>query len=768
MKIQDILLFNPIDNKDRGKILLNNKPMDINDFFNSTDIFIQYPKEWYKSIKEKLQTDLNSFKIITLHGAASKGKTTFLHYISSKDTDFVSKYNFCMFNLVIFPTPFNDSLIDVLLQYNICIQLMENKDIICDKYLKWFDNNKEPLGIVETNEQSALFRQYIKDTKRGKSNDFYTYMKNNLKEDIDYTKYLFLIFMTNHIIINEKEIRNKKNVVFMIDDLDELSTVYLTNNIYSMSFDIFSGLQTITRKLFGEDFYFNQWGHIILSFRDTNHHLNSPIPDSSFDIKNFTTDIPFDPKYKGLPLKEILIKRVNCFKSHTNKNEWDKDTKYIIKVLEILLEKDPDFFEYKLIPLFNYDGRAIITMIINVSKQSSIRSLILIENDSEYYSDISQYSKFGARGILYSAIFTYLYNYGKDGRNSIFYNIVTKEIQDKVCNNIRMGLTGARSLYNYKEDARKENTRHLDKKYRGDIEEFAFSTQHAFSMRELCDKLNSWYDKPTIVEAIHDILNITANNFEKFVLVDYSGIHDKKRKIKDIIVEKLYKWKDENTDTHLEQLKIVLLPASIIYSEDVFIHYEYCNWVRFIRNDKRYSEESTNIKTIFQLFKESNSINTVLRNTIKYHIDNIYKECSLIVKNADTFFCDRYRERGFDTDSIDGLKGAVSNFKENGFAINNILFSSRLITSHIQYLNSFRKYIFKVKDEIDNTIAMHENIELNTIVLQTINNYINLYNSKKEGFKDINEIFNEITIEYDKAIMQLDKYVSIDAGITIR
>lgn len=360
MQIKNVLLYSPFDNKDWGKNLGQIDTENARDvgFFNSP-LFIKYAEDWYKATTKNIFEILRQNSIVTFHGAASKGKTTFLKYISLAKNVQNSNSVFCFLNLIEDTSSNEDILIEDVLEKLIDRQFQENKDLICNKYVELINNNQKNIFFKDIDAE-IFFREFIFAKQDGMTDDFYKNFKN-VSENVSGTLYaenLLFIVMTNFIIIYEQQIKQRNNIVYIFDNLDELSHIYLVNNIYNITLNLYSRLQDIARFF---DFSFEEYGRFILSFREPNSSL-LPAGQITDRIYIRSAEFLFDPP-ASCSIREILVRRRDYFKNNSNKNNWEPSTELIVNTLDLLLDTDPSFLDNVINPMFNYDGRIIIDMI---------------------------------------------------------------------------------------------------------------------------------------------------------------------------------------------------------------------------------------------------------------------------------------------------------------------------------------------------------------------------------------------------------------------
>ena len=203
-------------------------------------------------------------------------------------------------------------------------------------------------------------------------------------------------------------------------------------------------------------------------------------------------------------------------------------------------------------------------------------------------------------------------------------------------------------------------------------------------------------------------------------------------------VTKLY---NEDTDK-LNEIKIVVNPVCSIYAEHIFIHFEYYNLISIANLDDY--EVLYGSKSLFQ-YDAFEDIESCLK--------RVFIVAKQVIQTADDHVC-KICGKGRQCDSFDikmkrdFCNSQVINLDKTDFLIKNTPYKTRVITSHINYIDTFRKLLWFKYHENNQEIA----VSLNTLLLDYINKYITLFQKSKFIIKGPSEnIMRGILGNYRKA-----------------
>jgi hypothetical protein len=288
------------------------------------------------------------------------------------------------------------------------------------------------------------------------------------------------------------------------------------------------------------------------------------------------------------------------------------------------------------------------------------------------------------------------------------------------CHKIRMGLTLLCNL------AITGNIKETDYcKYMSDESYFDDKINNV-SLFDFYNCLKQWYTSDDEIKKIlRTLFRISENSFELFAIVYNLNLNTKKdeKSFNEIFTEQINKLIEKKDESELQSIEIKTNPCAVIYIQKIFIHYEYFNLLSEIKGTYWKDEDICHVKTLFQKLRSG-----ATANSLKLFMNNVYQVTKNIILNADQHFCDTYKLDKNSTEQQYNEK--INEFISMGGAVNGALFTARLITSHINYLDEFRKYILN-NDAFKNEFK----IEMQNIIVEVIKKYLNLY-YKERYLKD--------------------------------
>lgn len=752
--IRKVYLFNFADNKLYGSPVgydtRTTRKEQISNFYS--EMFDEGSVDLYLSEKSMLLKSLEEKTFLVFHGGAGRGKTTFLNYIANKDEETSKKYVWHFIDLVAESTRIENNL-GVILENEITSQLQDN-ELRKNHFYKMYPSDKKNVSDYlyfrnDANKES-LFRDFIR-YEYYKDNtsifpyltypDFFNTLKSYNNESLEnYWADLLYIYFVNCILINENEY-NQKPFIFVIDNLDELSQEFIGEHLLSLILNAYSDLESFGRNVNLQQ-PIEQQVHFIVSLRDVNtslltNYLSVQALDRWALISTYKQ---FDSQCNKTPY-ELLYSRLNYFlhkSKELNQTDYDDGTKAIIEGSEILLY-DKKFIQERVAPMINYDSRIFMLKILELFRNEQNKSFLNMTFDE--YKAVSDVNKEIARGIIYNAFFNLFYSQPQ----TLFYRIVEDDINPKEgqCHRTRIGLTLA---YNLSIPSKKKNIKEYPK-INEDLIPYDYLWQK-FSLEKLCNSLQAWYDTKEIKNIATSLFNLKSRNYEKFALISPGNINlntyfDKTNgKINENIIGAFESYIDENIEkrnySKLSDCQISLLPAGMFYAYYLFINYEYHNLMSFIKNHANKREDFITNQSLFQYIKKSSSeygnADISIEN-IKKRIREVFESIKEIISNASDYFCKIYRTSLENGEKFcdEKHKQCVDHFIKNNYTINKTLFSTRLISNHITYLDNFRKYIHNsnsyskdVDDKGESNFG-----KINKVILEIIGEYINLYFDKK-------------------------------------
>ena len=258
--------------------------------------------------------------------------------------------------------------------------------------------------------------------------------------------------------------------------------------------------------------------------------------------------------------------------------------------------------------------------------------------------------------------------------------------------------------------------------------------------------------------ALDGLIGNTAYNFEYPITLIGSSIDDfvnnsKSGHSNSALASHIVEMYETNK-SNFANILVKIHPLCVVYADRVFIHFEYFNlissqWGNPVVADYKYDEP-------IPLFLITNDY------MLKACLKSVFETVKKILKCADSHFCKHCRASKADTclqtiddegkqgvviSSIESCNKSVDKFIEDGFCFNKTLYATRVITSHINYLDKYRAYIWNTK--------LNDKEQLNlwqTILLNQISEYIDFWNNR-----DVKDNEHLWIIKYRKSLEKSTK-----------
>lgn len=761
MVLSDYLKFNVYDNKLRALL----PDWDEQRFYDETfGLFIPFEKNTISSLNKELHNalDLNSESrknLIFFYGLSGCGKTTFIRNFFRLNTD---KYNMVNINLIEDPGPITENstehvkdekLIATILKKNIRREKLLTAPDFLQYLRKLYDNrNNEDSGwdiMMEefTEDGEVALKKFVTISQIETPNI------NSLFRQLKIEDLLFIYLLSN--IFNVKD-ETKRTCVFLFDNLDELSQVYIAKNLINVLYDIFSRVQNFCEKIL--NYNWMKKVRFLMAFREVHYCMFGPQLKERNEILSQLIEIPF-PTHDLLP--KILSRRLEIAgkDSEIEWNKFDKQRQQTTELVSILSYDDANT-KKTIAPLFNFDNKMIINMITGIAEYD------FIEINKETYISIMGTSLVGARGIMLLAILKYL-----NKKTQSFKDIIIANTQ-KECNIFRMILTLLCSL--------SRADRIVSKNEILDEEDYERIYQ-PISLEKTIRLLREFdvYDANSLVDLFRELFRTSDNSFELFIMLDVLEAVDNEGKI--IIEESInkvisligYDLSDERINQRVRAktnaLKLKINPSSVIYVNQILIHYEYYNFYIHSMNPKNNQYE---IKPLFQ------SINLVNgKFEFEEQLTTVFNFILETSKKMDKFFCEKIcirkeKDKNSCKAEYTDCKKSVDQYIKNGYCASNALYLSRVIRSHINYIDTFREFLWrdevfndKLNKSADNqtTIDWHGYIndtefllspkqKLQSYLLHVIKQYVDLFKNKKVKDYTMQVLVDKIVAQHEDAI----------------
>lgn len=736
--ISDFLMFSPFDNKVNSDFLrqvfpsysLQNKIIDKEKAFWDKFYFDNTP--YFQNTTKMLVDGINNSNnhYILFKGPSGSGKTTFLNqFVRDKNNNFrdapVPPF-FDIVNLIKYPfiaTTEPKLLISVLYDKILAIS---DKELIRRIYDTIFCNGRNSLEEIDNIKKHInSYPKFLEAIGNCFDNYSLGTVRDYLESVTNVNEVITLYFV---FCIFKYSLFEKVPIVFIFDNLDELESKYLVRNLTKDLRDAFSNAQGFFDKFKGTDTIAGDYDFIsnCTIIESVREGFVADVNSCQLEERLGGQSIPigFDGGYRQ-SIYEIFDKRIQLFQNFQNIDKHE--SKKIIRVNRELVENEKKYIE-ELCQLFNHDYRVTLTFLGNA-----------------FGEDISAWSNFsmqdsdcrlGIRGLLLFHMLKSLFI-----KNETFSKYVHAELREDTCNRNRMYMSLLTNMY-------------VDESKRKPITETVF-----VSLGEFTKRVKNWYEN-IAVDSIYSTLFVSDNkNFSIPASLEGIPIDDFYReKLYDVTLNGVCKYIAnlfrENRDL-LNDINIVVNPVCLEYTQHVFINFEYFNLISIA--DLADYEAMYGAKSLFQ-YDNYEDIAACLK--------RVFKVTNLVVRRADNQICSRCRVdcSDIDLDIKESFCTAQVDFLDkNNFLIKpNTLYKTRVISQHINYLDSFRKMLWlKYRDN------QEENERHQKLLLDSINKYISLFKNGKAINISAKESMMKIERDYDEALKRgcLEWYpVSIGRG----
>ena len=699
--ISDYLEFSPFDNKISDDFLKDipensshpDRPINKEEEFWNR-FFVEYSANQYENTIITLQNAIHKSNThyILFIGPSGSGKTTFLNYlIRNRHKYFDDNLAIGMVNLIESPTSaeikstlLHEVLDDIILKHlneRVITEISRNI-IIHDKNnpswdIQWLIGNDYDL-----HDKFYDFIGYCRNT----------FSKNRVRSfcrsinDISDKIALYII-----AFIFDKCLKENNPCVFIFDNLDELEQTYLVESLNNDLLTAFSKVQGFFKNyVLTTDYPFVSKCTFVESVR---RNFVATVNSCQFieRVEERVSTIIFDSGYKR-NLYDIFKKRVCMFQEH-QKNSPDKETFHAKNFNISTIDIEKPYIE-RLCRLFNLDYRMTLSSLADALEEEIVYWGSIALKDSD--------CRLGIRGFL----LFYVLKRRLKNHKSRFTKYVNDELSRNSCNRNRMYFSLLTNMYT-DEDGSFKKKKHTDNLH--------------VSLLEFTNRVKMWY-KDVPVKSMYETLFVSGyRNYSLPASLEGDTIenflHEEKYNVSlqslcNHVAELYSRDKDE-----LSNVDIVVNPLCLEYTQHVFIHYEYFNLLSIV--NERNMELLYGAKSLFQ---------HDTKEQIKSCMDRVFEMTQWVVNKADNHVCQICHKDCDHKSKKNDCNDAIKSLQDNGFLIQkNILYTSRVITSHINYLDSFRKLLWN-KHHDKNKI---ENAELQKCVVDVIEKYIDLYHSKQ-------------------------------------
>jgi len=690
LPLQHFLFFSPYDSE-----FAYSQTLNINDFEKIRVIPNDFLEE--KEHLEKIINPKSIVRFFILSGYSGNGKTTFGYWF--KEHLETKNYYFEIINLI--QKGYGVEKKEPLMLA--CIKDVLSKTLIDKEVIYKIADNRAYFSTIFTQTQ-------LSEICRIRSNASFDIAEANYLLDILNFKQILILFILQRVIhfCKDEKLMNKQSYTFCFDNLDELELEYLTPDMWEIILEVSQMMPEIIMAS-EINFEFALKVKFVLVFREAN------IAVASAQLNDKLVPLTKNRRFILTPFigKDIIQERINEY----DEDDCDEEDKKIIRLLKIIIKEK--ITDYIILPLFNYDYRRFITATLEMINDN------FIDLTDINYSAIPHDFKFGKRGILINAYVKYLAKYNYLNRLAPRRELDKEQIY---CNTIRLMLSVFSNLSYDRVDFPKDESK----------KEFHEAKPNEFSLIEAYDLCKIIVSIPDFFDKIVELVDINKSSWAHLITIyGKEPIREGNKYKFDFTDEKniLERFTNNKTITNNEKHKIDVILFSLnasayIYLRHLLPHFEYMSAYKAGRENTKPLFQLTEFnlkerKWEFQIQLEDvfKHIETYCANIEKHFQETFVKKTSITTKEL--FLRSKYV-----------FKGDVNKKTRQDIAS---LYMTRLITSHIGYIEAFRHYI---------TGLGFEKIEKNTDKLP-------------EGFKKLTittkeEIHNYILTIIDKYLKELE------------
>jgi hypothetical protein len=651
--------------------------------------------EYYDSKEKELYDDLTSGnfrrKILFLTGYSGIGKTTFLNrFISSHENEFsyyLLDYNMLPEDIVSDEKhPISDGIKFYIAKNFIPKKSNGQNDWLYKTLNHIYDNESEYYQLISTNCIDKI-AQFIDSHNESRIK----YRKlNELLSTLDEmdTFMIFIVILFINADIN-------RNIVIAFDNLDivhlDFITKSFTNDFKKLHNNASALSQNVT--LYGRIVKFSSRYKFVFVLREANFAKNPHIIDvlgSGYKLFKLKSDSKVS--------KDILLRRSKifdclCEEDEKNASSYDENRRKNMLINRIIrVMAGDEYFQNCIVNMFNCDYKKLF---------ENIRGLL--ERDF-YWRQIEKtfkepaFNLYEQKGALLYWFINYLV------KNEMFANVVrTDRLSDSMgrCDEGRMILNYILNIGGLNWEKREHNKL-------CNLFQISLAFYKLFTPRNIVEML---YEQYSMHEKSQWTNLITIYNKKVCERLDLSEEEE--------LIEELYSIKDsnsENTNRYLEIMKclknieIGITPAGYALLKYCLIHYE--NYSNQIKN------EQIELKKPLFLFKnEKKKEEYCFKIKAKSIIDIVEDEANAHNRYYNEYFVKKmnYSDGDFENSEY-SFKYSRGQKSRNG-----VYHITRVISSHINYLDNFRLNIFKYED-----IEKSEKIDINKIVIRLIKRYVEI------------------------------------------
>jgi Cdc6-like AAA superfamily ATPase len=711
--IKDVLRYNPYDNKnykiDSIKFTDNKHRKD----FFYENFFVPYSETEKTDYIENIKRNLDG-RFSYIIGPSGTGKTTLLHYLFEQDNNWLSKnYIIEIINLIKSPSVANEKVIIYVLEK----ELEECYNSEDKTFFRKFKEQILDKNLLDKTFLTDDFNHFIETACRG--NMDIKIIKETIHQkcsDDEYISILLFLISFNYMFKLGflTKIEKNKKLVIIIDNLDELPHFYIIRKLNDLLINFYSKLQDVLKENF--EIEIDNVFKLLLVIRETNFALiSNQLRDRLYQMTS--TPLAIETNFFNKILEE---REKYLFNKHKIKNE-----------INAIIMEEEEFIQKILSPLFNFDGRMLNEALIHISTPVSIagEDITISCITHEEYKSIKNVSHTGAHGILWLSMFKFLIdkNSKSNFKEFIIGDCIDLEKERGKCNYYRVGLTILSRLCNLPEKQGGENFENIF-----DSEEIFHANREEKNIRELYYLLKNIYGHSDIIKCIKNICSISSPNYETLSLC-YNLVNkdDEIVNIEDYFNEKIKDLLEKiENNQQIGNYPIKINPSGYIYAYHLFRHFEYFNILNNFKKHRLYWDDKKCRKAVRPLFLPKDKKRNL--DDLEKFFNEIFEITKLVINNSDKCFCkDFCKKISCNKKEISRCKTIIDKYIKNNYTINKTIYTTRVISTHLAYIDSYRKYI------IEGYIYDTEFEKAHKIILDTLKNYVDLF-------------FNKEVIDYDK------------------
>ena len=728
--LSDFLEFSPFDNKVSAEFL-----KDIPDIKTEPDgsinkanafwerFFVEYSVVQYQDTIHKINEAIKEQNrhYILFIGPSGSGKTTFLNYLmKNKDQYLEGDIVMDLVNLIE-DTP-NAGIGPGIIHNNLDSKIMRYLDQATvreiAKYIVLYENRESTWTINWLNNNESFFYNFIAYNRRNYSHHNVLQLCQRINDMSDKIALYFISFIMN------KCINGKRPCTFIFDNLDELDQLYL---IETLNLDLLAGFskaQEFFEKIVLDSNYpFLSKCTIIESIR---RNYISTVNSTQFTerVEKSSVTVSFDSGYKQNG-REIIEKRGELHLLSNKDKLIDSKLDYAKKYNISLIEKEEKYLE-RLFRLFNLDYRTTMSSLSGALNKDIVSWGRISEEDDN--------CRVGVRGFLLYSIMKYRLS----KPHNRFKEYLDEDLSSNNCNKYRMYLSILANMNVVKKDGERE----------------AVPDNYRVSLLEFTDRVKEWYKNVTVLSIYESLFVSGYHNYSLPANLEGETINNYLREKQYCVTlqslcEHLAKLYNSDRDS-LSSVFIIVNPLCAEYSEHVFIHYEYFNLLSICN---RHNEELLlKSKSLFQYDNYDDIRNCTNR---------VYEITESIISKADKHLCmvcgKQCKGRS------DECTSAINKLRDQGFLIQDMPYATRVITSHINYLDSFRKLLW-IRYHINKGL----NDDIQNHIVSVLKKYVSLFRNKRVQNDSANNILKRIEWNIDYAKNKgYDVWTPIVTGLDI-